>query len=99
MRVDLNPSAVSELERSQGSGSAANASQATASSLASSGDDVAHLSTGSDAVTSLRSQLDSVPDVRQQRVEAARQAISTGQFVVSPERIAAGMLAESGVAA
>jgi len=41
----------------------------------------------------LRWQLKAVPDVRRQRVQELRRAISEGRFVISPERIAEGMLA------
>jgi len=95
MRIDLNPSAMPELERSRGSGSAAKAGQGNVNGCPESSDDVASLSTGSDAVASLRAQLDQVPDIRQQRVEMLRQAIGEGQFTISPNRIAEGMLAEA----
>ena len=46
------------------------------------------------AVAHLRSSLDRVPEIRWQRVAILRRAIAQGQFAISPERIAATMLAE-----
>ena len=95
MRIDLTTNSMPELERSQSSGTSANAAARPTGSVSGNADDVAQLSTSSDAVASLRAQLDGVPDVRQQRVESLRQAISAGQFTISPQRIADGMLAGS----
>ncbi len=95
MRIDLTPNSMPGVERGQGSGASAKAGQGAANGVPANADDVAQLSADSDAVASLRSYLDGVPDVRQQRVESLRQAISQGQFAISPERIAAGMLAGS----
>lgn len=94
MRIDLTTNSMPEMGRSQTSGTSATGLTGGVSSNA---DDVAKLSTSSDAVASLRAQLDGVPDVRQQRVESLRQAISAGQFTISPQRIADGMLAGSSV--
>jgi len=95
MKIDLNPSASPELVK--GSSSATIGKPAQTSPIGSAGQDgdIASLSTGSDSVASLRTQLHAVPDVRQDRVQALRQAISQGQFVASPTRIAAGMLADA----
>ncbi len=96
MKIDLNPSSMQELARSNGSAAAAQASQpAVSNQPGASLDDVAHLSTGSDAIQKLKTQLDAVPDVRQQRVEGLRQSLRNGSFQVSPERIAGAMLGES----
>ena len=97
MRIDLTTNSLPDLERSQSSGSSANAATGPTAGVSSNADDEAQLSTSSDAVASLRSQLDAVPDVRQQRVESLRQALSAGQFTISPQRIADGMLAGSAV--
>lgn len=92
MRIDLNPSAMPELDRSQGSGRAAKSAESSISGVPANQDDMASLSTGSDAVAAMRTQLDNVPDVRQQRVEALRQSISQGTYAISPQGIAEGML-------
>jgi negative regulator of flagellin synthesis FlgM len=98
MRIDLNPSSLPELARSNGAAGAAQPGQPTVgnpadAATAATTDDVAHLSTGSDAVQRLKTQLDAVPDVRQQRVDALRQAVADGSFQVSPQQIAEAMLA------
>ena len=95
MRIDLTASSMPELERSQGTTSSESSAQAGVGATSAQDDDVAQLSTSSDVVASLRAQLNSVPDVRQSRVEYLRQAIDAGQFSISPERIADGMLAGS----
>ena len=99
MRIDLNPSSMPELARSNGSantGKAEEAVEGQTGSTAESAEDVAQLSTGSDAVGALKAQLSSVPEIRQQRVDSLRQAMSDGTFQVSPQRIAESMLS-SGV--
>jgi len=97
MRIDLITNPMPELGRSQTSGTSASVATGPTGGVPSNADDVAQLSTGSAAISNLRAQLDAVPDIRQQRVESLRQAISAGQFTISPERIAAGMLAGSAV--
>ena len=97
MRIDLNPSAMTELGRSSDATAGPQPGDATALA-APNGEDIAHLSSGSDAVQKLKLQLDALPDVRQQRVNALRQAISDGTYAISPHSIATAMLAD-GVAA
>jgi len=95
MRIDLNPSAMPELGRS-GEAAAGTKPGDVTNLAAPDAEDVAHLSSGSDAVQKLKLQLDALPEVRQQRVEALRQAISDGTYKISPQGIAAAMLAELG---
>ncbi len=95
MRIELNPSSMPELERSNGSANAGKTGETIAGANSSVADDVAQLSTGSDSVQSLKAQLDSVPEVRQQRVDGLRQAIADGSFKVSPQRIAEAMMSGS----
>ena len=95
MRIDLNPSSMPELARSNGSAGAAPAGQPSVADQAgatATTDDVANLSTGSDSVQRLKTQLDAVPDVRQQLVDGLRQAVADGSFKVSPQHIAEAML-------
>lgn len=94
MRIDLTTTSKPELDRSQGSQDTVRTGQAQPEGIARNANDVAELSTSSDAVAALRSYLDGVPDVRGQRVDSLRQMIAAGQFTVSPERIADGMLAD-----
>lgn len=97
MKIDLSPSFTPELAKSSSSAITGKTGQTNTVDVAGESGDVARLSTGSDAVAAMRSQLDSVPDVRQDRVQALQQAISLGQFVVSPQRIATGMMADAGL--
>lgn len=96
MRIDLNPSPMPELERSNGSANAGKTGEPIAGANSSADEDVAQLSTGSDSVQALKAQLDSMPEVRQQRVDTLRQAIANGSFEVSPQRIAEAMTSGSG---
>jgi flagellar biosynthesis anti-sigma factor FlgM len=98
VKIELNPSSTPELAKSSGSATVGQPGKATTTASAGQAEDTASLSTGSDVVASLRAQLESVPDVRQDRVQSLREAISQGQFVVSPGQVAAGMLAEAGFA-
>lgn len=93
MRIDLTTTSMQQMERSQESRDTTQARQGQADAIAGNTNDTAELSTSSDAVAALRAQLDSVPDVRQQRVDSLRQMIQTGQFTISPQRIADAMLA------
>ncbi len=95
MRIDLNPSSMPELERSNGSANAGKTAETIAGANSSVADDVAQLSTGSDSVQLLKAQLGSVPELRQPRVDALRQAIADGRFKVSPQRTAAAMMSDS----
>lgn len=95
MRIDLNPSAMTELARSNDA--AAGTKPADMTKLtAPNTEDIAHLSSGSESVQKLRMQLDALPEVRQERVEALRQSISVGTYKISPESIATAMLADAG---
>ena len=93
MRIDLTTPSMQPMERSQESRDTTQAGQSQTGAIAGNNNDTAELSTSSDAVAALRAQLDSVPDVRQQRVDSLRQVIQSGQFAVSPQRIADAMLA------
>jgi flagellar biosynthesis anti-sigma factor FlgM len=93
MRIDLNPSAVTELGRSKDATVGAKSADVTRL-VAPNAEDIAHLSSGSDAVQKLKVQLDAMPEVRQQRVDALRQAISDGTYKISPHSIATAMLAD-----
>lgn len=97
MRIDLNPSSMPELTRSNGTAGAAQAGQPAITDQSSvtatdTTDDIANLSTSSDSVQRLKTQLDAVPDVRQQLVDRLRQAVAEGSFTASPQHIAKAML-------
>lgn len=96
MRIDLNPSAMPELDRSQGATSGAKTQDATNRPSASA-EDVALLATGSDAIHTLKAELDKAPEIRQQKVDSLKQAIATGSYQMCPQRIADAMLADGGL--
>jgi negative regulator of flagellin synthesis FlgM len=96
MRIDLNPSAMPELDRSKSTTSGSK-TQGLTNGPAADAEDVAHLSTGSDAVQTLRAQLDKVPEVRQQKVDSLKQAMAEGSYQVHPQQIAAAMFADRGI--
>jgi flagellar biosynthesis anti-sigma factor FlgM len=73
----------------------ANTSQGTESNEVSGNADVdgASLSTGS-SVSALAAQVQQMPDVRQNRVDALKQAVESGQYQVSDEQIADALQAQ-----
>jgi negative regulator of flagellin synthesis FlgM len=58
-------------------------------------EDTASLSFDRTSVGSLVSQAIAAPDVRQDKIDALRQAISSGQFKVEPDKVAEAILQES----
>jgi flagellar biosynthesis anti-sigma factor FlgM len=96
MRIDLNSSAMPELDRSPSATSGAKTHDLTSrpSAIA---EDSAMLSTGRDAVQTLKAQLDQIPEIRQQKVESLRQALAEGRYQAHPQQIAAAMVAEGGL--
>ncbi len=96
MRIDLSPSAMTELARSKDADAGAKPAE-LAKVTATTADDVTHLSSGSESVQSLKTHLDSLPDIRQERVEALRQAMSAGTYKISPAKVASAMLADWGL--
>jgi len=93
MRIDLNPSAMPELGRSEAAAGTKTADMTKAAPP--DAEDVAHLSSGSDAVHRLKAQLDTISEVRQERVDTLRRAINDGTYRVSPQAVATAMLADS----
>jgi len=55
--------------------------------------DLAHLYSA-ELLEKLKTHVDAAPEVRQQRVGALKQALAGGSYQISPQRIAAAMLAE-----
>jgi len=93
MRIDLNhgPQTLPEPNRSspQNAGAAGGASSSTAAS----GEDQAVLSGAHAQVQSLVAQAFQLPEVREERVLALRQAIQSGHYESSPEKVAGAMFA------
>lgn len=60
----------------------------------SSGQDNAQLSVGNQTIQNAQSALSQVPEIRQERVNALRQAISSGQYQVSDQQLSTAMSAD-----
>jgi flagellar biosynthesis anti-sigma factor FlgM len=92
MRVDLNqaPQASPETNRSS-----AQSTGGTSSSARNPLDveDQAQLSGAHAQVQALVAQASQLPEVRQERVQALRQAIQSGQYQSTPEKVATAMFA------
>jgi negative regulator of flagellin synthesis FlgM len=91
MKIDLNGSTPDPIITPRGN----NSDATSASQVNAGGEDTATLSFDRTNTGALTSQAMSSPDVRQDKVDALRQAISTGQYKVEPEQIAGAMLQES----
>ena len=96
MRIDLNPPAMPEVDRSKGATSGSRTHDMTNRPSAGP-EDVAQLSTGSDSIRTLKAHLDKVPEIRQQRVASLQQAIAEGSYRLYPQQIADAMLADGGL--
>ena len=92
MKIDLNHSTPDPVVTQRGGNNNANA--ASTSQVHNAADDTASLSFDRASVGSLVSQAMASPDVRQDKVDALRQAISSGQYKVEPTKIAEAMLQE-----
>lgn len=91
MKVNLNGTTPDPIISRQG-----NSPAPQAPNVSHEGDeDKATLSLGHDNIGALTSQAMSTSDVRQDKVVALRQAISSGQYKVEPEEVAAAILQES----
>jgi len=91
MKIDSNHSTSDPIVTSQtkNQGSSASTNQTH-----SAGEDTASLSFDRASVSSLVTQAMASPEVRQAKVAALRQAISSGQFKIEPDKIAEAMLPE-----
>jgi len=92
MRIDLNPGAqpTPESNRSNAQNTAALGSASGSSAL---GEDQAQLSGAHTQVQALAAQASQLPEVRQERVHALRQAVESGQYHASPEKVAGALFA------
>jgi negative regulator of flagellin synthesis FlgM len=91
MKVNLNGTTPDPIISQQG-----NRSSAQAPNVGYEHDqDKATLSLGQDNIAALTSQAMATSDIRQEKVAALRQAISSGQYKVEPEKVAEAMLQES----
>lgn len=92
MRIDLNHAAASQLA-SELNSQQVNAQQPAASSSAGS-EDRTTLSSTDQSVSTLVSTAMSTPEVRQDKVDALKEAVSSGQYKLDPHAIAGSMLDE-----
>lgn len=92
MRIDLYNSAASQLA-TEANAKQVNAGNAAAAD-ATAGEDRTTLSSGSASVDSLVSAAMSSPEIRQDKVASLQQAVSSGQYQLDPEKIAASMIDE-----
>ena len=87
MRVDAPLSFPEDLQPQQKVARTGSSSQPNRSAPADSGQDQAQLSADSVTIQQLKSQLARVPEVRPERVEALRQAVSSGSYQVSDQQL------------
>ncbi|MBB6145025.1 flagellar biosynthesis anti-sigma factor FlgM [Silvibacterium bohemicum] len=92
MRIDLFNSSADQISSGPSSQKVNAHSSAASSSV--SGEDRATLTSNSTSVASLVSTALSTPEVRQDKVDSLQQAISSGQYVLDPVKIAASMIDE-----
>lgn len=92
MRIDLMNSAASQLANEPGS-QKVGTQNSHAPELAG-GEDRATLTSGSASVDSLVSAAMNTPEIRQDKVASLQQSISSGQYQLDPQKIAASMIDE-----
>jgi flagellar biosynthesis anti-sigma factor FlgM len=92
MRIDLSlgPQPLPETNRGNTPGSGV---PATSSAGALGGEDQAQLTGSHVQVLALVAQASQFPEVREERVQSLRQAIQSGQYQSSPEKIAGAIFA------
>ena len=86
MRVDASVSLPENLQPNKVSSSGFPAQQGSAAAV-NSGQDQAQFSVDSQTIQQLQASLLQVPEVRQERVEALRQAVSSGSYQVSDQQL------------
>jgi len=91
MRIDLNSNAANQIASEQ---SPKQVSGAKREHDAGHVESTATLSTDSVSISSLTAQAMQTPEVRQDKVDALRQAISTGNYKLDPLQIAGSILSE-----
>lgn len=92
MKIEIGAASTSQLDVER------SARQVSSSNIGSSqgvAKDYTTLQSDSATVQSLVQQALSLPDVRQDKVDAVRQSVNSGQFQIDPQKIASAMIAES----
>jgi negative regulator of flagellin synthesis FlgM len=92
MRIDLNQATASQIA-TETSPKQVNAENVAASDLANAGDRTTLTST-QQSLNALVSTAMGSPEIRQDRVDSLKQAISSGQYELDPEKIASSMIDE-----
>jgi|SRR5450631_3242304 len=95
MRIDSNQPISNQVvteTTARNSGKAGDAANAAANAAANEG---ATFSAGKVGVNTLEAQVLATPEIRQDRVEALRQAISSGNYQLDPAKMADAMLSEA----
>jgi negative regulator of flagellin synthesis FlgM len=91
MKIDLNNSTPDPIVTPRGN----NNNAASTSQVHNAGEDTASLSFDRASVGSLVNQAMGSSEVRQDKVDALREAISSGQYKIEPGKIADAILSES----
>jgi len=93
MRIDFHqePQAIAESNRANPQSAGAAGTSSASSAL---GEDQAQLSGAHVQVQALAAEAAHLPEIRQERVQALRQAIQSGQYQASPEKIAGALFAQ-----
>jgi negative regulator of flagellin synthesis FlgM len=86
MRVD-NPVSIPENLQPQKVARIGSSSQQNRSAPVDSGQDETQLSVDSSTIQQLNANLSQVPEIRQERVDALRQAVSSGSYEVSDQQL------------
>jgi flagellar biosynthesis anti-sigma factor FlgM len=93
MRIDLNQTSQPLHETNSNSATSAGAAVPASVTSGLGGEDQAQLSGVHAHVLALVAQASQLPEVREQRVHALRQAIQSGQYQSSPEKVAGAVFA------
>jgi len=91
MRIDLNPVALNNVTAPQTSKAEVSADH----QLQGPEEDRTTLSTDAASLQALTAKAMGSPEIRQDRVDALRQAISSGQYKIEPDQIATAMILEA----
>ncbi|MFZ0287159.1 MAG: flagellar biosynthesis anti-sigma factor FlgM [Terriglobales bacterium] len=95
MKVDLNGLTGSTLDGVKSAPRTSAEKAPAASTEVTVGEEAATLSVGSASVGSLVAKVLDVPDIREDKVEALRQAVQSGEYKVDPAQIAEAMIRQS----
>jgi len=95
MKVDLTPSSLPPSDSTQVRKPATAEETRQAEQASTQDGDKVTLSLDSAAIASLQAKALSMPEIRSDKVQALREAISTGQYKVEPEKIAEAIVNES----